>query len=65
MQCTQRGIDIDNQAKTSALIPDFTIGAVAMATYLFVRSPRTSSTTTTGIQVAREVGPGMALRGVW
>lgn len=71
-QCTQRGVDLNNQAKTSALIADITIGAglaaVGVATYLFLRSPKTSSTTAPKIQVAPEVGPnmaGVAVGGVW
>lgn len=71
-QCSQRGVDLSKQAKTSALIADITIGAglaaAAVATYLFMRSPKTSSTSTSGVQVAPEVGPGMAgvaLGGVW
>jgi hypothetical protein len=70
-QCSQRGVDLSKEARTSALIADITLGAglaaVGVATYLFLRSPK-ASTTTSGIQVAPEVGPnraGVALGGVW
>jgi len=74
--CSQRGVDLANRAKTSALIADITIGAglvgVAVATYLFVRSPKATEpapgTLASSIQVAPAVGPnlaGVALGGSW
>ena len=75
-QCSQPGVDLNNQAKTAALVADITIGAglvgIAVATYLFVRSPKGDTSTpgslAYGIRLAPEVGPGVAgvaLGGQW
>jgi hypothetical protein len=75
-QCTQAGVDLNNQAKTAALVSDITIvtglASIAVATYLLIRSPNTdatpSGTVSNRIRVLPEVGPGearLALGGSW
>jgi hypothetical protein len=75
-QCTQAGVDLNNQAKTAARVADISIGVglvtVAVATYLLLRPVAPSSPTTSpaapAVQVAAALGPreaGLALRGSW
>ncbi len=76
-QCTQRGVDLNNQAKTAALVADITLGAglvaVGVATYLLLRPASTGTAPPgtlafRGVHLAPEVGPGAAgvqLGGSW
>ena len=75
-QCSQAGLDLNDQAKTSARFADITIGAglvsVAIATYLLLRSPKSeaspSTTSAQGTRLLAQVGPGearLALGGSW
>ncbi len=75
-QCTQTGVDLNNQAKTAARVADISLGVglvtVAVATYLLLRpvapSPPTASAVAPAVQVAAALGPreaGLALRGSW
>jgi hypothetical protein len=66
-RCSQRGVDLHNQAKTSALVSDLTIGAglvsVAVASYLFIRSSRTTDETpraSSAIRLEPQLAPGFA-----
>lgn len=66
-QCSQEGVNFNNQAKTAALVSDITIGAglvsVAVATYLLLTS-RHAEPAPTGnsahLRILPEVGPGEA-----
>jgi len=75
-QCSQAGLDLNDEAKTSARVADITIGAglvsVAIATYWLLRSPHSeassSATSAQGTRLLAEVGPGQArltLGGSW
>ena len=74
-QCTQTGVDLNNQAKTAARVADVTIGvglvSVAVATYLLLRAPASETAppaTAQRTRVVAEVGPrqaGLLLRGSW
>ena len=76
-QCTQRGVDLNNQAKTAALVADITIGAgllaVGVATYLLLTpGPTTVAPPGTlavrGVHLSPAVGPaaaGLQLGGSW
>ncbi|MBN2576164.1 MAG: PEGA domain-containing protein [Deltaproteobacteria bacterium] len=75
-QCTQEGVDLNNQAKTAARVADVTIGVglvgVVVAAYLLVRpggsSTTSPGTTAFGMDLCPELGPGeakVALRGTW
>lgn len=75
-QCTQEGVDLNNQAKTAARVADITVGVglvgVAVAVYLLLRpgstSPTPPGTMAFGMDLSPEVGPGQAgltLRGSW
>jgi hypothetical protein len=75
-QCTQQGVDLNNQAKTAALVSDITLGVglvgVAVAAYLLLRPGAESApapgTVAGGMELLPELGPGeakLALRGVW
>ena len=75
-QCSQLGVDLNNQAKTSALVADITIGvglaSVAVATYFLLTSPTAQSnppamaTQRTGLLADVRPGQaGLALRGAW
>lgn len=73
-QCTQRGVDLNNQAKTAARVADVTLAVglvgVAVATYLWLRpepSPQ-AATSSRGLHLAGGLGPheaSVALRGAW
>jgi hypothetical protein len=75
-QCTQRGVDLNEQAKTSALVADITIGvglaSAAAATY-FLLTSRTSQSpppvqAAHGVRLLADIRPGqsgLALRGAW
>ena len=75
-QCSQAGVDLNNQAKSAAWVADIAIGAglvsVAVATYLLLRAPKGETsppaTSAQGTRLLAEVGPGkagLALRGSW
>lgn len=76
-QCTQRGVDLNDQAKTAALVADITIGvglvAVGVATYLLLRpgataAPAPGTVAMRGVQLSPTVGPsaaGVQLGGSW
>lgn len=76
-QCTQRGVDLNNQAKTAALVSNVTIGtglvAVGVATYLLLRrAPSGTAPPGTlagsGVHLSPELGPrgaGLRLGGSW
>jgi len=75
-QCSQAGVDLNNQAKTAARIADIGIGVglvgVAVATYLLLRPAQPDSAPATasapGMRLAAGVGPhhaAVALRGSW
>jgi hypothetical protein len=75
-QCTQAGVDLNNQAKTAARIADVAIGvglaSAAVATYLFVRSPKyqtvAESPRNDGVRLHADIAPGrtgVVLRGAW
>jgi len=75
-QCTQAGVDLNNQAKTAAHVADIGIGvglvSVAVATYLLLRPAQAEAPTATasapGVRLAAGVGPNQAsvgLRGSW
>ena len=75
-RCTQQGVDLNNQAKTAALVSDITLGAglvgVVVATYLLLRPGQGSSsppgTVAFGLRLSPEVGQGeakLALGGSW
>jgi hypothetical protein len=67
-QCSQEGVNLNNQAKTAALVADITIGAglvaVAVATYLLLTSghtePAPAGSSAHNLRVLPEVGPGEA-----
>jgi hypothetical protein len=74
--CSQLGVDLNNQAKTSALVADITIGvglaSAAVATYLLLTSPPGQSNppamATRRMGLLADVRPGqagLALRGAW
>lgn len=75
-QCSQTGVDLNNQAKTSARVADIGIGVglvgVAVATYLLLRPAQSeaapASAAAPGVRLAAGVGPhqaAVALRGSW
>jgi len=76
-RCSAAGVDLNNQAKTSARVADITIGigllSAAAATYLLLTMPKTDATpattsTSQGLRLLADVGPGqagLAVRGVW
>lgn len=75
-QCTQAGVDLNNQAKTAARIADVAFGiglaSAAVATYLFVRSPKHQTVAEAprndGVRLYADIAPGrtgIALRGAW
>lgn len=75
-QCSQAGVDLNNQAKTAARVADVTIGvglvAVGVATYLLLTAakgpPEQPAVAARGMRLAFDVGPGQAgllLRGAW
>jgi PEGA domain len=67
-QCSQEGVNLNNQAKTAALVSDVTIGAglvsVAVATYLLITSGHAEAApagnSAHNFRVLPEVGPGEA-----
>lgn len=73
-QCSQVGVDLNEQAKTAARVADVTlaIGLVSagVATYLWLRpgQPEASTTSARGLRLAAGIGPGqaaVAVRGAW
>jgi hypothetical protein len=75
-RCSREGVTLNNQAKTAALVSDFTFGvglvSVAISTYLLLTSAKATSPVGTTlahrIRIAPKVGPGSAgitLRGAW
>ena len=75
-QCSQSGVDLNNQAKTAARVADIGIGvglvSVAVATYLLFRAAQPEAAYATGsapgMRLAAGVGPhqaAVALRGTW
>ena len=75
-QCSPAGVDLNNQAKSAALVADITIGvglvSLAVATYLLLRSPpeqpSPATTSAKGVRMLADVRPGqagLALRGSW
>jgi hypothetical protein len=74
-QCSQTGVDLNEQAKTAARVADISIGvglvSVAVATYLLLRAPSSDANppaTAQRTRVLAEVGPrqaGLLLRGSW
>ena len=75
-QCTQLGVDLNEQAKSSALVADITIGvglaSAAAAAYLLLTSPTSQShppvQAAQGVRLLADIRPGqsgLALRGAW
>jgi serine/threonine-protein kinase len=75
-QCSQAGVDLNNQARTAARVADITIGVglvgVGVATYLLLTMPKAQAdapaVAARGMRLRADVGPGQAglsLRGAW
>lgn len=75
-QCSQAGVDLNNQARTAARVADITIGVglvgVGVATYLLLTAPKVPAASPAvaarGMRLLADVGPGqagLALRGAW
>jgi hypothetical protein len=74
-QCSQAGVDLNEQAKSAAHVADVGIGlglvAAAVATYLFLSEPAATAAppaSAKGARLVADVGPGLAglrLGGTW
>jgi hypothetical protein len=75
-QCSQAGVDLNNQAKTAARVADITIGVglvgAGVATYLLLTAakaaPQRPAVAARGMRLALDIGPGqagIALGGAW